>query len=255
MTQTPRWHQIDRDYPQARKRLGFGGRMGLMLTGLLPTYQMERNWPGDQLRMYGASARTTLPSSTGRLNAISLHNVSLLLPREDWQELLVWKVTARSFTGGVILPNWIESSMQDFHVFTPLVGYNPHNFPDTFPVVFAFLQPLEPERIAAFPSHGHLDVGSNINLMTVIINGVPTAGIGPRLAQTPSIWILGGPTPGSQGFGAAQDMDYIPSGDAPPFRVMPGERLTVQQLIFPATTLQGIEASFWWSERPFAQGT
>lgn len=53
-----------------------------------------------------------------------------------------------------------------------------------------------------------------------------------------------------------QPVDFSLGGvDAPPFRIQPGRKLTVQTLgTFAAAAANRLEVSFWYSERRYAVG-
>lgn len=161
----PRWINVDRDYAATRRRLGIAGSLRQVLTGILPTYQLERNWPGDQLDLYGVDGitDTVIPGAVPLLISGSLHNVSDAFERDLQVELLVWRVTADIFTtSGVLLQN------RTLQIFSPATGYNPELIPATGPAPFTgtflpWLQPQTTAELLHFPSAGHLDMGYNPN--------------------------------------------------------------------------------------------
>lgn len=244
----PTWRAIDRDYAQVRRRVGMQGRLGWFLSGILPTYQVERNWPGDQLDLWGANGRTSTPSPAGH-PSISLHNGSDLLPEGERLELLVWRVVAKFMQPSGFFPQLVQMGFQDLHIFTPLQTYNPSAVPDAIPLQFPFLQPVDLGESVRLARVGHLDVGSNPALMVLVINGVPTTGIGPIVTANLGAGI-------STAFGVANHLDFGPgAGDVPPIRLKPGQKLTIQGLIpSPGGGDEALDASFWWSERRYDRG-
>lgn len=233
----PTWLPIDRDYAQVRRRVGIQQRIGEMLTGILPTYVLERNWPGDQLDMWGANGVCS-PPLNGNLQSVSLFNQSA-----D-QELLVWRVES-NFVDGV--SEQISRPFQ-MHIFTPLQTYDPASLPSAIPFFFPWLQPVAPPESARLSPNAFLIAGSNPAIQVVTINGVPTSSIGPILHPAADA------TSGFFSVGVAPVWSrFWQAGDVPPIRVRPGQRLTVQSL-FPAFGNDHLEANFWWSERRFDRG-
>ncbi len=239
----PRWLDSNRDYSQVQKRMSIPGRLASMLSGILPTYQVERNWPGDQTALFGAEGVTgRFVPATGHL-AVSLHNASDALPREEQLELLVWRMNAELFTQVNLL-----ASPNSIHMFTPLGNYNPNQIPSPIPQFFPWFQPVAPGELGHLSRAGHLDAGVNPTLLVVIVNGNPTTVLGPTMQNR-----------GMVSFGAivsAEQKEYGLSGtDMPPVIVRPGQKLTFQSvnqfLVGAELELRG---NFWWSERKYVVG-
>jgi len=246
----PKWVQIARDYAATRKRFTMQSRLGEILTGILPTYQVERNWPGDQLDLYGINGITnaTVPGAVPLHISASLHNISDRFAREEQKELLVWRIVAFMNRTDVISQ---AMRAEKLHLFTPITGYNPNAILATGPlpntgVFLPWLQPQRPEETAHFPAAGHLDVGYNTALQVADVGGLINLGVGPTLFTQES----------DDSRAAISAYEFgLPGVDTPPYRLQPGRKLTVQT-VFPQTNGLAIrmDASFWYSERPYAVG-
>ncbi|MEE8509161.1 MAG: hypothetical protein V3T07_08870 [Myxococcota bacterium] len=253
----PRWLPIARDYAATRKRFSIQARIGEMLSGIVPTYQVERNWPGDQLDLWGINgiSNESIPDidgMTGQHLAGSLHNISDAFPLERQKELLVWRVTGELAqtggpTGDILFP------ANKLHLMSPGIGYNPEATPATAPapgtgIFLPWLQPQRPEEVLHFPTAGHLDVGYNPNLQTVNIGGDVHVSVGPALSTRIASAAAAQASSGQQDFS-------LGGLDAPPYRIQPGRKLTVQSLFaFSFAVPVRIDVSFWYSEREYAVG-
>lgn len=250
----PRWWRIDKDYARVRKQLGISTRLGEILTGILPVYIVEQAWPIDQLDVFGVSG-ITVDSAFG--TTPFFHSCSLLNQLSDVrppEELLVWRIDANVYavtqdpvTGEAFFS---DSRSAGLHVFTPnLEFYNPAQ--TSVQEFRPWLQPIGGPRSAQLrTSNARMICGHAPTLETVIVNGVPTPAVGPRMTRimenTGSSFtnILGA----NLGFG------WTPS-PAPPLLVRPGSELTVQSVspmkissgLF--TDGQRLEVSFWFSTR------
>jgi len=226
------------------------GTIREMLSGILPTYQLERNWPSDQLDLWAINGITdqTIPAGVPLHASGSLHNISDQFDRELQKELLVWRVTGELYNA--VNEQVIEEPL---HLFSPVIGYNPEAIPATGPlpntgVFLPWLQPQRPPpQIAVFPTAGHLDMGYNVSAQVVVVGADTHIGIGP----TQGI----GNDAGTAGV-TRRTFDFSLGGvDAPPFRIQPGRKLTVQTVrLQPAGFTRRIDVSFWYSERDFAIG-
>jgi len=221
-----------------------------MLGAILPTYQVERNWPGEQTSMFGAEGVTGQGMTADGHLAISLHNTSDLLPREEQLELLVWRFNADLF----IFTDQSRFGGSPLHIFTPLQDYNPTEVLGSGPpIFFPWLQPVSPGESAHLSRAGHLDAGQNPSLMVVTVNGVPTTAIGPALVNRGQVAVAGGFAFGLNG-GNAYEFG-LPGIDTPPMIVRPGQKLTVQSVVqFLAPNSLQLRANFWWSERKWVVG-
>ncbi len=247
----PRWLPIARDFAATRKRFTIPQRIGEMLSGIIPTYQVERNWPGDQLDLWGINGISDfqIPDEGAMAPlfiAASLHNISDSFPRELQKELLIWRVIAAVTVNGVQIPQ-----NGKLHLFSPGLGYNPEAIPATGPlpntgIFLPWLQPQRPTEVLHFPTAGHLDVGYNTALQLTSIGGDFHIGIGPSLSFMTNTPLTAGGT----------ESDFSLGGvDAPPYRIQPGRKLTVQSTnSFAFDTFFRLEASIWYSERDYAVG-
>lgn len=248
----PKWLQISRDYAATRKRFSIQGRIGEMLSGILPTYQVERNWPGDQVNMWGINgiSDAAIPGAVPLHIAASLHNISDAFQREEQKELLVWRIAVIVHRSDLIALNAIDEKI---HLFNPGTGYNPELIRATGPlpgtgVFLPWLQPQRPEHVLHFPTAGHLDVGYNPNLQVTQVGADFHIGVGPTLMTVQGNSGGAPPTATMHEFG-------LPGVDTPPYRVQPGRKLTVQTVQPQANGLnRRMDASFWYSERDYAVG-
>ncbi|MEE8507767.1 MAG: hypothetical protein V3T07_01770 [Myxococcota bacterium] len=247
----PRWLPIARDYAATRKRFTLQGSLREMLSGILPTYQVERNWPGDQLDLWGVNGISNIQiPNNGAMDPLhisgSLHNISDSFEIEDRKELLVWRITAHvGFTIVDLAPAGA------LHLFSPGIGYNPEAIPATGPLpntgtFLPFLQPQTTDQVLRFPTAGHLDVGYNTGVQVVSIGGSLNLGIGPTMhVRENAARTAAGP---ESEFG-------LPGLDAPPYRVQPGRKLTVQSInAFAFDAFTRLDVSFYYSERGLALG-
>jgi len=221
-----------------------------MLSGILPTYQVERNWPADLMDIWGIEGVTERDSHfPGGHLALSLHNISSAFAREDQKELIVWRIAAELIETVIGLLDAVQTD--PVHIFTPLPPYNPTLNLSSPGVFLPWFQPVSPGVIARFPLSGHMDAGSNPALDVKVVNGVPTTVVGPTLCNR------GRFTGGSIAGGAQQGlMEFgLPGVDAPPFRLQPGQKLTCQS-IASYSTGQDIQMRMiaFYSERPFVEG-
>jgi len=218
-----------------------------MLTGILPTYLLERSWPRDQLDLWGIDGITngSIPAGVPLHCSGSLHNISDQFQRELQKELLVWRVTGE-------LHNSVNEQVvtEPLHLFSPVVGYNPELIPATGPLPFTgtflpWLQPQRPGQTAFFPTAGHQDMGYNPLPQVVVVGADTHIGIGPTQGISRDV--------GLQGL-TRRNLDFSLGGvDAPPFRIQPGRKLTVQTTRpqAPGFSIR-LDVAFWYSERDYA---
>lgn len=240
----PRWLPIARDYAATRKRFSIQGSISELLSGILPTYQLERNWNSEFLDLWGIEG--FVDAMNGNHGAISLHNISDAFPREEQRELLVWRMNAELFT------RLAAATLLGFslHQFTPIGNYNPHVIPGATPIFLPWFQPAKATgELARFPLAGHLDAGSNAALDVVTVNGVPVTVVGPVMTMR-----QGRTQAGSSVAGGLSNMEFGLNVDAPPFRVKPGERVTIQTLEPHSSSFTTLRVVVWYSERPFTEG-
>jgi hypothetical protein len=213
-------------------------RLGEMLSGVLPVAVVDRHWHQEELDLWGLNVATDIGVVPNRHHAVSLHNPST---EDPLLEVLVWRVNACLFDVNTGRPR-----PGPIHLFTPLTpAYNPHSSPATIPLHFPWLQTPASFGDEVALSRVHGDAGGNPALQVVTVNGVATTSIGP------SVWTITG-----HGLAGEEHMPFAelgPGPTAPPLRVKPGQRLTVQHLI--SQGLLTLQANFWFSQRPFYPGT
>jgi hypothetical protein len=239
----PTWENTDRTWPAFRKRHGVRRRIGQMLTGIIPTIELEKSWAPDQLDIYGANG------STDGAAALELHSVALHNPSDDL-ELLVWKVESKARTTG----GFSDPTETIRHLFTPLQTYNPTLNPAPIPIFISALSTATATGDAARLARAHLDCGSNPVLMVLTVDfgagPVATTMIGP--SNSHSLQRFNMPPAFSFWFPHGQwTVHYEATGSCPPLRVKPGQKLAVAETANSPTGTHMIEANFWWSERPF----
>jgi len=242
----PRWVNIRERWSSYRNRLDLNHRFGEMLTGVLPVVSLERSWPTEQLSMYGMNVECAGAGGAAHF-ACSLHNVSDENPPAV--ELLVWRVNAWHFRPGLgtLTPS---ASM---HLFSPIASYNPHSIPATLPIHAPWLQTGAESGDKVQLSRAHGDAGFAPALQVVSIGGVATTSIGPILTQP--VRLISPTTVGSVFQGGSDMVEFQPQYPAPPIRVLPGRRLTVQTTTTFSSSAYLLEANFWWSERLFEPGS
>lgn len=244
----PNWVPIRERWSAIRNRFDMNTRFGSIMSGVLPVVSLERNWPTEQLHLYGMNAECSLPGGGGTFHfACSLHNTSDENPPEV--ELLVWRVNAWMFSP-------TQSTIQPagtLHLFSPLPSYNPHATAATIPFHAPWLQMGAEggaDRVQLSRAHG--DAGGASALQVVSVGGAPTTSLGPILTHG---MVLTSPTTTLPYQGGISMMEFQPQYPCPPLRVLPGRRLTVQTTQKWGRAAIDLEANFWWSERLFERGS
>lgn len=222
----PRWVQHSKSLLSWRKRYRLNTDPTEVLSGILPTSQLDKDWPQDTLDLWGLYIQSRdNPAGNEYLGA------ELVAQRK---ELLVHRIRATMLIGASAGPLG-----QGCHVMTPLQTYDPTvNVPTIW---FPWFQSgYRAGQAANLPEAFGLG-GTNPALQVVVINGVPFTSLGPVSFQSYAT-AVGQPQLFNIDLWTHQD---------PPLRVHPFQSCCVQT-IQPATgggSVDTLNVNFWFSER------
>lgn len=221
----PLWKASTRVWAAWSRRHGLNAPAQEILTGIIPTAQVDKHWQNDRLDLWGIFMQQIGTATVGRLGACTLLAGQL--------EVLVHKIECQLVITGVTAGNIIP-----VHLFTPLQGYLPTavNVALVLPWLQTMVRPQDPGRLAqAVGLIGETDAG----LMVVTVNGAPHVAVGPSYSiNTYAAGMAGGRRHVLWGF---QD---------PPLRIKPGEQLSVQTLAQMPTSI-AIQVNIFYTERVF----
>lgn len=222
-----RWFVHSKPLIAFRRRWGLNTDPTEILTGVIPTAQVDKHWDSDRLNVWGMFVQGEKPRGVG-----AQHICATLEAQR--KELLVYRVDAKLMSMSLASDNPV-------HIFSPLQNYNPHATSDgaaDTTIWFPWLQSMveQPGDPARMPEAFGLG-GYNATMQVVTINGVPFTSVGP---------ISGGQSMaldhGSAVFWEFQD---------PPLRVRPFATLCVQSTLAltGGSTDWYLNCNFWFVER------
>lgn len=226
----PRWFVHSKPLVSWRRRWGLNTDPTEMLSGVLPTAQVDKHWDSDRLNIWGIFVQGE------KLRAAGAQHICATLEAQR-KELLIYKVEAWLDVNGFLHTTPI-------HIFTPLQNYNPHATSDAAAATsiwFPWLQSMaeQPGDPARLPEAFGLG-GYNAGMQVVTINGVNFTSVGP--VSSVNSWVGGGAVERGQVMWNFQD---------PPLRVRPFSTICVQSaLAVVGGTLDWyLNVNFWFCER------
>ena len=215
----PRWKGGGRVFAAFSRRHGLNAPGMEVLTGVIPTAEVDRHYTDDRLNLWGLFMQQPGTVIANRLGACSLNTQE--------NEALVHRVDVH-FSSSLVTLGF------DCHLFSPLQTYDPHEH-NPF-IGFPWLQPIsfgEPGRLSrSFGLEGEQDT-----LQVVVVNTVAHVTVGPVLRAASSA----AGVPGAHGGNLWGFQD-------PPWRLRPFTQLTVQMLVqLPVGYF--LNVAFYYSER------
>ena len=235
----PKWTFLSKNLAALQRRYRSNAAFSEILTGVLPTAQVDRHWIDDTLDVYGMLVQG---QSTDGLELPAC----VLLAAPD-QDVLVHRV---EFLVQAV-DNLNDELDRTYHCFTPLAGYDPVANGGGF--FFAWLQ-TKATAVAATVQGRTVGIGGTFPTHQTVSfgGGPPITTFGP-LAHTPRSYTVAGGVSVSNASSAHMTGFY--TFQDPPLRLKPGMRLCVQQadtfLVLNRRTI--LSVNFWYSERE-AQG-
>jgi len=225
----PRWVQHAKSLIGVRRQWSVNENLGEILTGVLPTVEVDKVRTLEQENIYGMFCQVTGDGVNLGACQIGAERVELLVHQvEFWVDA----ITTRAPT---------------VHLFTPLQTYDPFDVagPTIFfpwfqgPAVAPPGNPLGQATGALSTAVGRSGLGSA--LMSVIVNGVPVVAIGPTYPYERWTTFVGA---------GGGTMRKIWTFQDPPLRIRPFQNLTVQTLLgIMLGAGQPLNVNFYWSER------
>ncbi len=244
----PTWTFISKNLAALQRRYRTNRAFSEVLTGIFPTVQVDRHWIDDTLDVYGLLCQAQSPDGGPNGALPELPACVLLAPPE--RDVLVHRV---EFLVQAI-DNVNDELDRTYHIFTPLLGYNPVANGAGF--FFAWLQ-CKATATAATIQGQTVGIGGTFPThQTVVFNGGPPITTFGPLAHTPRAYTSGAPTEGiSVANNSSGHLGGFWTFQDPPLRLKPGMRLAVQQadtfLVSNRRTI--LTTNFYYSERE-AQG-
>jgi len=214
----PRWKQAAKNLAAFSRRWSLNAPAVEVLTGILPTAQVDKHWTNDRLDLYGLFVQVPGTATVGRLGAVSIVAQEL--------EVLVHGIDV-----------WLDANVSTFfsvHLFSPLQTYAPTAINTTLQLPWLQpVQPGEPGRLSrAFGMGGERDAG----LQSVIVNGIAFTTIGPTF----QIW----------GGLVTRDVNQVWRLQDPPLRLKPFQSMTIQVLA-QMSVGRFLNVNWYYSERTF----
>ncbi len=216
----PQWRTGGRIFAAFSRRHGLNAPGMDVLTGVIPTAEVDRHYTDDRLNLWGLFMQQPGTIIANRLGACSLNTQE--------NEALVHRVDVH-FSHGL---GQLDTTF-DAHIFSPLQTYDPHEH-NPF-IGFPWLQPIsfgEPGRLSrSFGLEGEQDT-----LQVVVVNAVAHVTVGPVIRSS------------SGGFNRSRSGGLLWDYQDPPWRLRPFTQLTVQMLVqLPVGFF--LNVAFWYSER------
>jgi hypothetical protein len=195
-----------------------------VLTGIIPTAQVDRSWPKDVGDVWGAFHQ-------GFANINTYAAVELVAQR---RRLRVYRVTAWE---GLSTAIFNPTNNRGLHLFTPLQTYDPTVLNRT--LQFPWLQTGYLPGQAGYLGEAFTLGGANVALQVVTVNGVNYTAIGPA-------FIHGGSTALAS---SSRDHEHVLwDSQDPPLLVQPFTSLCVQSWAPAGANNYHVSASFIYSE-------
>lgn len=274
----PRWEPwAGRGWAKYRKRYSIAQSFQEILSGVLPTVELERLWPDDFTSfMFSGSAQSWNihvngdPGAAGFYHSVALHNPTIAEPLAAAAagitpvELLVYRVDAWVGFADPLVPGRVNEPLQwnrtgaggPVRLFTV-----PNNYYDNSTAVVFTPAGGSPERLTLGIAHAWLQMGVGPNVVLRLPQAhfdIGIHNIHPIIAVGPNTYDARGPL--TQPTGNAIDTPGF-MFDAPGglfLRLQPGQRLVAQAMsAFDTAIPPGFEravfASFWWVERPYEE--
>lgn len=220
----PRWTPSGRITTAFQRRYRLNIPLTEILTGILPTVQVDKHFPWDTLGLYGLFCQQGDTGDSG------YQSCSILAPAE---ELLIHKLEFWAISSSSANPIGVG-----VHVFTPLPPYNPALL--GLGAYYSWASsPSEPGRYSI--GRGIGVAGANASLQSILVSGAPVNTIGPHYRQGR---VVG--TGGFEHFGPHVIWNF----QDPPLRVRPYSMLTVQTTsswTTPHSLL--LNVNFWYSQK------
>lgn len=221
----PFWRTATQPFHALSRRYNLNAPSMEVLTGVIPTTQVDKHWTNDRLDLWGMFMQQPGTAVANRLASCSL------VTQE--REVLVHKAECYlTVTAGV------QTILGNAHLFTPVQGYIPAavNVAIVFPWLATMVDEFDPGRLSrAVGVVGDTDAG----LMVVTVNGAPHTAIGPAY----NLW-------GSLGSFGSSTIAPLWGFQDPPIRVKPFKLFTVQMLDqLPANF--ALNMNVYFTERPF----
>jgi len=216
----PRWLSLGRQFTALRRRYNLNVPLGELLTGILPTVEIDKHYPDDTLDLWGMFSQ-----AVG--DAVNLESCSLVAGA---REVLVHRVDV--WDEGTGSANGI-----DWHMFTPLQTYNPVGVAAQS-VQFPWAQMKANTQDTGQLSRAFGLSGTAAGLQVVTINGVPVTSVGP--VYSGQVFVVN----------TAVGTSPIKAWEAqnPPLRIKPFGILTVQ-VLQPTFVNHLMNVNWWYTER------
>lgn len=216
----PFWRTSARVFAAWSRRHSLNAPAQEILTGIIPTAEVDRHWTDDRLDLWGAFTQQPGTATANRLGAVSM------VPQR--KEALVHRIEISIVSA--------LARTHNFHLFTPLQVYFPTAINSN--LILPWLQPVKPGQPGRLADTLFVNGETDAGLMVVTVNGLPHTAIGPSY-QAASVVALG-------------QMARIVAWDYqnPPLRVKPGQQLTVQATTQMPTGLF-LNVNWYFSERVF----
>lgn len=229
-----RWLGHAQNFTALVRRYGTNWFFPEILSGLLPTVQVDKHWTADRLNVFGMRMEVVTDGANFPAMFLQAGDVDVLVYRVDW-----WMDDV----------NFGNSEGWGAHLFTPLPNYQPAD-PGAGPV-FSYFPWLLGGRV--WGSLGTLPdmvgfAGHNAALPQVNIAGIgliTTIGPQSRAAHVITAIVAGGGGPTAVPHGELTAWSF----QDPPFRLMPYTRLCVQATEV-ITANRRMIANFYFSVRP-----
>lgn len=202
----PRWTPSGRITTALQRRYRLNIPLTEILTGILPTVQVDKHYGWDTLGLYGLFVQQSDVGDTG------YQSCSLLAQSEELlvHKLEFWCISAA--TGNPIATG--------VHAFTPVSPYNPAMLGTG--LYYSWLSTPSGYGSSFSIGRGLGIAGANAALQTVLVSGAPVATIGPSYRQ--GSVLISGQGGGMADFGPKQIWGF----QDPPLRVRPFTMLTLQ---------------------------
>ena len=226
----PRWTPHSKSLAALSRRWRLNVQPSEMLTGVLPTAQIDKSWTSDRLDVFGMLVQHTKDNVQTAIPAVGLRAGSrdCLVHRIDW-----W-ISAP--------PYLVEFQGLGVHLFTPNSAYNP--FALSPGVYFPWLQSRQRvDQIVTLTDSIGIG-GEALAHQTIVVNGTPVVTFGP--AQRGAYGVAGTIQFAHQ----MTDSTFWEFQD-PPLRIKPWQNLVVQFTGSFTTVYAGmiLNANFYWSEQ------
>ncbi len=217
----PRWKQAAKNLTAFSRRWSLNSPAVEVLTGIIPTAQVDKHWTNDRLDLWGIFIQQAGTATANRLGSCSI------VAQE--KEVLVHRIVA-----------WMDSAVEGkfvVHLFTPLQTYAPAelNAALFLPWMQLPVEPGEPGRLSrTIGVAGETDAG----LQVVTVNGAPHTSIGPTYPiNVIRPFVIGD-----------HNVNVIWDSQDPPLRLRPFQQLTIQ-MTQQLTAAYFLDTNWFYTER------